>query len=165
MQTLRTQITPLSFEDFDEIISMYGEPDSNKFIEPLLNKSDAFYRTFLTKKIEDNEKVHQFWVVRNKENNEFVGTLNLNQFSGTDLKHIGCHLARDYWNKGYATELMKRIIEYGFKERKLNAIHAVIEEGHDVSLRLFKNLGFELFEMRFVNGCHLHILKLSKKAT
>lgn len=163
MVTERTRIIPLQYEDFDEVIEMYHEPDSNKFIQPLQGKSDAFYRTFLARKIEANKTVSQFWTVRELSGNQFVGTLNLNQFSDTDMTHIGCHLAVDFWNKGYGKELMKRIIKFGFEERELESIHAVIDTQHEVSLKLFNNLGFKFFENRELEGVQLNILRLEKK--
>jgi len=53
MQTLhtkRTTLTPLKQEDFQDIIQIYLEPDSNKFIPPLQNKSAEEYQVFLQKK-------------------------------------------------------------------------------------------------------------------
>ena len=163
MNTARTHIRPLQFEDFDEIISMYHEPDSNKYIQPLEGKSDAFYRAFLSRKLESNLTTHQFWVARELAENQLIGTLNLNQFAETNMIHLGCHLSMKYWNQGFGKELMSRIIEFGFRERQLEQIFAFIDQRHEVSLKLFHNLGFKHFENRMLGGVYLQILKLQKK--
>ena len=41
LQTERTILTPLKEEDFKDIVQMYLEPDSNKFIPPLQDKNAA----------------------------------------------------------------------------------------------------------------------------
>ena len=85
LETTRTTITPLAKSDIPEIMEMYHEPDSNKFIPPLLDKNEDYYIDFLNKKIEYNKNEIGFWTVRHTTDNAFIGTVNLNQFADTEL--------------------------------------------------------------------------------
>ncbi|WP_170227131.1 GNAT family N-acetyltransferase [Luteibaculum oceani] len=42
-----------------------------------------------------------------------VGTVNLNFFEPLNVYHVGCHLSRGIWNKGFATELLNGVILWG----------------------------------------------------
>lgn len=148
--------------DIPEILEMYVEPDSFKYIRPHKDKSKEYYQAFLQGKIEANQKTLGFWVVRLEETNEFIGTVNLNQFQNTDMTHIGCHLKTAAWNKGFATELMKELMNYGFEKRDLNAIHGIVEESNLISAKLMNGLGFSVFEERLDNGINLFIYRKNK---
>ena len=162
LHTDRTSIIPLSETDIPEILEMYGEPDSFKYILPHKDKSEAYYLKFLKGKIETNKQTLGIWTVRLKVNNEFIGTVNLNQFQNSEMTHIGCHLKTAMWNKGFATELMKELMKYGFEQRNLNAIHGIVEENNVISAKLMKVLGFNVFKERMDNGVNLIIYRKLK---
>ena len=155
--SVRTIINPISLQDLAEILEMYQEPDSFKYIAPHKDKSIAYYQNFLNGKIEANKLQNGFWVVRDNNSNEFIGTVNLNQFMQTDMFHVGCHLRTKFWNQGYAKELCEVLIEYGAKVMMLSEIHGVVEDGNIVSTKLMKSLGFELKEAKVIDECLLNI--------
>jgi len=148
LETERTILSPLKEEDFQAIISMYLEPDSNKFIPPLQNKSAEEYQDFLQKKIlkNDHPKGHGVWVIRLKETQEFIGTANLNLLEALQLTHLGAHLARATWGKGYATEVLHSLSHYGLKTLELSAVHALVEEQNHASKNMLKKIGMSYFE-------------------
>jgi len=159
LKTTRTTITPLAESDIPEMMEMYREPDSNKFIPPLFDKDDDYYNDFLSTKIENNKSDVGFWTVRDLTQNTFIGTVNLNQFADTNMIHIGCHLKRDFWNQGYAYELMSRLRDHGIEDKQLSAIHGIFNEEHIVSAKLLKKLKFTFFESRIENEKQLNIYR------
>lgn len=108
-----------------------------------------------------NKTVLGFWTVRDLESNEIIGTVNLNQFKGSDIIHIGSHLAQNYWNKGFGTELLQELIDYGFNIRKLKYIHGIMSPDHIVSKKLLTKLGFDLMKEFENDGETLHLYRLS----
>jgi [ribosomal protein S5]-alanine N-acetyltransferase len=50
-------------------------------------------------------------------------------------------IGKDYWGKGYATEAVKRVIDFGFKELKLNRIWAAIMSKNKASGKVLKKVG------------------------
>lgn len=146
LETRRTTIAPIQNSDVDEILEMYQEPDSNTFIPPLLNKSLSYYEEFLAGKIESNKNEIGFWTVRLSENDTFIGTVNLNKFKDTDMIHVGCHLKKSHWGKGYAFELLTTLVDYGLNSRNLSHVYGILSEEHHVSMRLMEKLGFSLHD-------------------
>ncbi len=145
--TERTAVRPIQESDIECLLRMYQEPESCRFIPPLLDKNDEEYREILLGKIKSNQDNGVgFWTVWDKVTGDLIGTLNLYYSDQFKVEHIGLHLSRNYWSKGFGTELMTALIQYGFKVRDLSAIHAIINHDHVVSQRLFSKLGFLLKE-------------------
>lgn len=142
---------------------MYNEEDSNKYIAPLLNKSDHYYQEFLEKKLKDDRLENQFWSVRLIEDNSFVGTINLNEFLDTGIVHIGCHLARKYWRKGFASETLNPILEHGYNQRNLTTIRAIIHPENSVSIQLFNKTNFKFEREIRTQESRLNIYQLKRE--
>jgi ribosomal-protein-alanine N-acetyltransferase len=64
------------------------------------------------------------FAIINKENDAFMGSIGMNINQKHNRAELGYWLGKRYWNQGYVTEGVKRIIKYGFEELKLNKIHA-----------------------------------------
>jgi ribosomal-protein-alanine N-acetyltransferase len=123
LETQRCKLVACELEHIPLIIGMFREPDSNKYIQPLRDADEAFWLEKLTTNIKKNQDFLQYWCAFHKENEEFIGTLNLNEFADTGMEQIGVHLRRKYWGRGYGFELCQTIIDYGRKVRKLPDLH------------------------------------------
>ena len=155
LTTARTIATPLYANDFDAIIEMYFEPESNTFIQPLLNKTESYYRSFIEGRFNQNKESIGFWVVRSKVSNELIGTINLNYMTAIDAHHIGCHLRKKYWGHGYATELLSELLEYGLNVKKLKQIYGLVEKNHDISKKMLLKIGLAYHKDIELEGCVL----------
>lgn len=160
LSSKRTYVRPLEKGDFDTLLEMYYEPDSNKFIAPLLNKSLEFYKTFLHRKLEQNQRELGFWIALEKDTEHLMGTVNLNVFPPLSIYHVGCHLKAAYWGRGFATELLSVLIRYGFEEKGLTEIHGIFETDNMVSKKLMTRLGFNHDRTEMVEGTQLEVYKL-----
>ena len=155
LTTIRTIAFPLQKDDFEAIIQMYFEPDSNTFIQPLLNKTEGYYRSFLESRYNQNKDSIGFWVVRSQESNEFIGTINLNYMEAIKGHHIGCHLRKQFWGLGYASELLSELLEYGLNGKKLKQIYGLVEKEHDVSKKMLLKIGLKYHKDFELDGCLL----------
>lgn len=144
--TQRAFVRPIVGDDIECLLEMYQEPESNKFIPPLVDRTEEEYREILNGKIANNEREIGFWTVWDKSNNHLIGTLNLYYSNEFNVEHIGLHLNKLYWGKGFGKELMEALLNYGFNVRQLSEIHAIINHDHIVSQHLFTKLGFTLKE-------------------
>ncbi len=166
LETKRATIEFLQPTDFDELLEMFVEKDTFKYIKPLKDKSIEEYRAFLESKLKVNAqfKVMGYWVVREKGTNELIGTLNyypLPETSGYEFKHIGAHFKRAFWGQGYSKELLTTLIAYLNEELGEKEILAILESDHLVSKKMLKRLGFK-FLMYFELGTEkLEMFKLS----
>ncbi|UKN01806.1 GNAT family N-acetyltransferase [Paracrocinitomix mangrovi] len=141
--TARAKLIPYTKEHIPDIVKMFQEPDSNKFIRPLQNQTIEEWVVRLSNNAIKNQELLQFWSVYHKDTNEFIGTMNLNKFSDTVIDQIGLHLARDFWGQGYGFELCQPIVKHAFEVRQLKELFWVFEEGHEASKKLALKLGFK----------------------
>ncbi|WP_421753038.1 GNAT family N-acetyltransferase [Croceimicrobium sp.] len=153
----RCQFRLLSREDFPAILAMYAEPDSNKYIRPLREKSLEEYQVFLEAKVKNNQRGQgYFFSVFAAE--AFIGTANFNYFEALKLEHVGVHLARAAWNKGYGTEILIRLKDLALEQGR-NEIHALVEEGNKASISMLEKSGFDLKDRLYLKGDQLRIYK------
>ena len=149
METERTRLQLLLTEDFDEVLEMYAEPDTFKYIEPMHNKSQDDYLDFLQSRIAQvRDGVGYHWAVRAKGNNEFIGLMNLNPISGTDKMQIGFQLKRKFWGQCYASELTARVIDFAAEEAGIKLIYGVFNTTNMASRRIFQKFNFEFDESK-----------------
>ncbi|OUL26782.1 GNAT family N-acetyltransferase [Nostoc sp. T09] len=108
------------------------------------------------------------WGIARKEDNAIIGSCGYsirNRFQA----EIGYELARDHWRKGFMTEALSAIIQWGFEQLDLNRIEALVMLENNASIKLLKKLQFAeegvLREYGFWKGRFhdLKILSLLKK--
>jgi ribosomal-protein-alanine N-acetyltransferase len=104
------------------------EQDGQKFI-------DWYQKRFI-------EKLAIRWGIALKGNNNIIGTIGFNNFTNNHRANIGYDLQTEYWNKGYVTEALKTIIDFGFNQLKINRIEAEVMIGNLASERILDKLGF-----------------------
>ena len=152
METERTLLTTITPDDFGEILDMYSEPDTFKYIPPLQNKSREEYIDFLNSRIAQvTGRVGYHWVVRLKDTGSFIGLLNLNPIKDTEKMQIGFQLRQRYWNQGYAREVTKRLVEFAVSELGLKVLYGVFNKRNTASKKIFERFGFEFEENRTVD--------------
>jgi [ribosomal protein S5]-alanine N-acetyltransferase len=91
------------------------------------------------------------WPMVSKDTNQVVGNAILNQIplSGGELSddwQVGWHLRRDCWGKGYATEVGKALLTYGFTVLQRPILYAVVDPLNHASRRVTERLGMTFIE-------------------
>ncbi len=64
------------------------------------------------------------FAIREKENLKLIGAIGLHLDLANRKAEIGYWLGKSFWNKGYVSEALQRIVEFGFEELHLNKIYA-----------------------------------------
>jgi ribosomal-protein-alanine N-acetyltransferase len=86
-----------------------------------------------------------------KKNNQFIGKAALFYYiSTTGIKHdieMSCILQEKYWNKGYATEISKKLIECGFIKLHISKLTALTRPYNIKSQYILEKIG-----MRYVRN-------------
>ncbi len=79
-----------------------------------------------------------------KETDEFIGQAGLFHLgmdeSQSDIE-IAYRLHRKYWGKGYASELVRALIAWGFKNLSTKKLIAIVHPGNTRSHRVLKKFG------------------------
>ena len=106
----------------------------------------------------EQRKLYHF-VIEEKTTNEFIGSIGYTVLENTPfgkMVHMGYFILNDYWNKGYTTEALKKVIEFAFTENNVYRIHTGCVKENIYSEKIMQNCGFikeaEFIEYVFHDG-------------
>ncbi len=110
----------------------------------------------------ENGRLTNF-VIRDKNLN-LIGGIGFHLKYGINSykDEIGYWLAKDFWNKGIMTKVIKKFCEIGFAENNLIRIEAIVLENNFASARVLEKNGFTkeglLKKYLLKDGCLLNVL-------
>ena len=123
------------------------KPEDKKILIELLNDKEI---SKWTERIPfPYQKKHADWWITNDPPNDYIyaiikkkediliGGINI-----TSKGEIGCWIGRKYWNKGFATEAILKISEFGFDELDLEKVWAATRKENETVFRLMEKIGF-----------------------
>lgn len=159
IETPRLFIKAPSFEDFDAICELNANPEVMRYIEVCRPVSKV--REFLEKAIHHFEKHgFSFGTVFEKASNRIIGQAGILYLAYDDTQpdvEIGYRLHPDYWKKGYATELARALIQWGFNHLTTKKLIAVIQPGNFASRRVLERVGMHYVGM--INAYNTSVAK------
>jgi ribosomal-protein-alanine N-acetyltransferase len=83
------------------------------------------------------------WGIALKNTTNIIGTIGYNSYITNHKATIGYDLQASYWNRGFATEALQKIIDYGFNELQINRIEAEVMQGNLASEKVLTKLHFK----------------------
>ncbi len=136
-QTSRLLVRPLTFEDFEPFHEM-----QNNF--NVMQYAAGKAQTFEENKVDLKKVINHYqetdngfwvWAIDRKSDQTLIGTAAII----VDKKNegeIGYRLLEKYWGNGYATEILKDLIEHGFENMNLKAIYANVDVRNIASVKM-----------------------------
>jgi len=153
----------------DTYIGWLNDPQVNRFLEVRLVQQTyetvlAYVRSFYG----DTEKY--MWGIHANDTKALIGTATLafidrHSGQGTIGLMIG---AKEYWGKGYGTEIIKLIVDYAFNRLNLHEVKAGVAAKNQASAKAFQNAGFKIEDItknhqsidgEYRDSLHLSIVK------
>lgn len=158
LETKRLIIRPITVDDKDEVFKYRSDRETNKYqgwIPTTVGDVEIFIGK-VSKQFNEPETWFQFVVVE-RETQKIVGDLGVHFFDSHNKQvEIGCTLSKAFQNKGYATESVKRVVDYLFKELNKHRIITSIDPENKNAIGLVERIGFRkeahFIESLLVNG-------------
>jgi [ribosomal protein S5]-alanine N-acetyltransferase len=76
-----------------------------------------------------------------RETNEVIGGITLYENQQHRRAELGYWCAIDFWGRGYGTEAVRAVIDYGFRTLALNRVHAECHGDNPASRRVLEKAG------------------------
>lgn len=135
-ETERCLIRELSLSDLPALYELYDKPGMTDYVEPLYDYETEF--EYQKAYIENMYGFYEYgmWLVFSKETGELIGR------AGLEHNEMGYMIAPELWNRGYATEVCRFIIDYARENTDFEELYCRIDERNEASVRLAKKLGF-----------------------
>ncbi len=143
--TERLILREITWDDVEFIhqLHLYKEVEEYNTIGMPRHTGDTL--EVLLSAIEDQQmsvRSHYGWIVITRDAEGFVGEagmhLSADTFRSADLYYS---FLPEHWKKGYATEVVKQIIRFGFDELKLHRIQAGVATENQRSIRVLEKVG------------------------
>jgi ribosomal-protein-alanine N-acetyltransferase len=138
--TERLIIRSTKEEDGPLCLSIWLDDETGKYLsDPPRDKASVAYMNF-AKGIENDEGWYPFIAVL-KETGEFIGTCSIVPMKDPSHLDLGYCVHKKYWRQGYATEMIKALINFGYNNGGRIFTAAVAKE-NDGSNGVLGKLGF-----------------------
>lgn len=103
------------------------------------------------------------WKVVEKSSGEIIGSCGFARPHGTVEIELGYLFAKQYWGQGYATEITKATLQYGFEKLKFSEIIAMTDLQNPASQKVLEKIGFTKRGLELYNG-EQNLVYLAKKS-
>lgn len=133
-----------SLADAKDFLLFYSDQEAMKYIgDGTLGGGADIVDAVLKKNIEGYEQTPGlgFFAVVDKSLNQVIGEAGLSVILETGEIEAGYLLRKDYWGKGFATEILASILAYGFGVLDLPEIIAVAHPENIASVRVMEKCG------------------------
>lgn len=143
LHTARLDLVEIKQEHLPDVFRLFSDAQVTQFYNIVTLKEEAeaqkiigwFGRRFA-------EKAGIRWGISLKGQPDIIGTIGFNNVTKQHRANIGYDLQTAFWNKGFVTEALKAVIEFGFEELDINRIEAEVMQGNLSSERLLAKAGF-----------------------
>ena len=141
--TERLIIRQYEFErDAENFFLLNSDLEIMKYIRAPKPKDECLI--FLKQIIEDYSRRPLIgrWAADDKITGEFVGSFAIIPIEGTEDIQLGYALFKNFWGRGYASEMTKAGLEYYFHSTDADHIYAVAEKPNTASHKVLLKNGF-----------------------
>lgn len=144
LHTDRLDLIEITQEHLFDLYSLFGDEKVVRFYNllPFKNESEGSRLIELFKTRFANQTGIR-WGIAFKNTKNIIGTIGYNSYISNHKATIGYDLQASYWKKGFATEALEKVIDYGFNQLRINRIEAEVMQGNLASENVLKKLNFE----------------------
>ncbi len=144
LKTERLMLEELDLNDLHKIHELHSLPETDEF-----NTMGIPADIYVTERLladwigiqELEPRIKYVFKIEDADKN-FIGLIGLNMGKPNYLTgEVWYKLHKDFWNKGYGTEALKRLLEFCFLDLKLHRIEAGCAVGNHGSIRVLEKVG------------------------
>jgi len=145
LTTDRLVLRQLETTDDKDIFSHRSDNNINTYLEDFRHSSIEQTQAFINRVLNEIALGKTIlWVITQKGNNKFIGTICLWNISKDELKgETGYTLVTEFHRMGYMNEALEKIIDFGFNTMKLKTIEAYTHLNNNSSIKLLLKSNFK----------------------
>lgn len=156
IETDRLILRAVTNEDLEGMFELDSDPKVHKYLgnKPISSRKQAQFYIDSIKSQYIERGIGRFAAIE-KSTGDFIGWSGLKFNTGDqetlgnkrDFYDIGYRLIPRYWNKGYAIESARALLNYGFIELKINTIVGAAQIENIASNQVLKKIGLKHIEV------------------
>jgi RimJ/RimL family protein N-acetyltransferase len=140
--TKRLTLRRLTPDDLDMHCALASDPDVMRYVGGVKTREET--EELLTTRILPYYEQHPgmgAWATLERATGACIGIHLLNHIQGESFIQVGYILFKEYWGRGYATEMSVALLRYGFTQLQLPQITAITDLPNQVSQRVLLKAG------------------------
>lgn len=163
LETERCVVRETTVADVDDFFDIYSDPSITEYTEGLYPTKEE-ERRYAEEYIDKVYSFYEFgvWTVLEKASGKVIGRAGFSVRPEYDLPELGFVIGIPWQGQGYAYEVCRAILDYGFEELEFEAVQTLVEPENKKSLRLCERLGFLPKENVKMNQKEYILLKYHK---
>ncbi len=149
LETERLVLRKFSQDDCENFYNNWAsDARVTKYLTWNIHTNITFTRVLLNEWIGNYHNLNYYqWVIQLKDDSQVIGSISaVNINKELEEIEIGYCLGYNYWNKGYTTEALNKIIKYFFEEVKIKKIKARHDSRNIASGKVIKKCGLKYVE-------------------
>ncbi len=149
IETKRLKLRAHRLEDFQSLSSIWSDEEVVKHISGIPSTEQQSWMRLMNYLGHWNLMGFGYWAVELKETHEYIGDIGFADFkrditpSISGIPEAGWVLSSKHHGKGYATEAVKAILEWGDKNLSMDKTVCLISPENIHSIKLATNCGYK----------------------
>ena len=135
LKTERCILSKLQSNDYNDVKKLYRDEKVRRYLGGIVDEERCKIK-FGDMLNADSDSY--YWMIREIEKKQFVGLVSLDLHHDGKSIELSYQLMPKWWGKGYGTEIIKEVINYGFEDIGLAKILAETQTANKASHRLLE---------------------------
>jgi [ribosomal protein S5]-alanine N-acetyltransferase len=145
LQTKRLQIKDLELSDIDVIHDLHSLPETDEFntlgVPETIDITEKLVKEWIENQTQEPRSAYVL-TLRLVETQKFIGLVALNLGKPNyKTAEIWFKVHKDFWNKGYTTEAVIQLLDFGFNKLQLHRIEAGCATENIASAKVLEKVG------------------------
>lgn len=144
-ETDRLRVRHLTEENEDNFFLLHGDEEIMRYIRKPKTKAESDQMLSEILAGYSDEMLQGRWAAEEKQTGKYVGSFVIIPIpQQTEKIQLGYALLKEFWGKGYATELTKAGLQFAFNRLGLVIVYAVTELPNIASQKVLLKCGFKV---------------------
>ena len=145
IETDRLILRKVAINDSKDLFRNWAsDKKTNEFLTFQLHKTEEETKKMIEFWLKEYKRNGLRWCIELKETKEVIGIISASTSYTYKCVEIGYSISSKYWNKGYTSEAIIKIIDYLFTECNFNVIEAIIPSDNIASIKVAEKCGLKL---------------------
>jgi ribosomal-protein-alanine N-acetyltransferase len=146
LETTRLILRKYTLDDLNDYFEFASDPEVTRYLRWGPHPDKKYSLEYLQEVLNDYSKgKDRPWGLEIKTKKKIIGGIHIMQLDSYHKKaEIGFVLSKAYWNKGYMTEALNKVLDYCFTELSLNRIEAFCIPGNYAAIKVLERIGMQM---------------------
>jgi ribosomal-protein-alanine N-acetyltransferase len=163
-ETERLMVRRWTLQDTEAFFALFADPDMYRFmpgkpLESLEASSVALQR--MLDRMSQWEGMGSFAAL-DRTTGAIIGNALLRPLEDGPRIEVGYHVIKAHWGNGYATEIARGAVRYGFEDLGLEEIYGVVVPANIASRRVLEKAGLTRIGPGHVYGLECDVMRIER---